>query len=170
MYLACIPYSFHRATRLCNVKFTSVKAQLNLDDVTINTSNGDFNPTSLAHVINTDAVNRLVVRSWMDKAGLCFNFSNDISNTELFSLRTASRRSTLIFCVNLAHLRDLTVAFRNAGIDARYIYAATPAAERKELVEAFRAAKYPVLLNVGQWHSLAFQLCTDLKAANSYPH
>ncbi len=56
------------AKRLCNVKFTSVKAQLNLSDVTINTKNGEFNPTSLAHVVNTDVVNRLVVQGWLDRA------------------------------------------------------------------------------------------------------
>lgn len=61
----------------------------------------------------------------------------------------AFRRSTLVFCVNLAHLRDLTAAFRNAGIDARYVYAATPASERKELIDAFRNGEFPILLNVG---------------------
>jgi len=55
--------------RLCDVRFTSVKAQINLQDVTINSRNGDFNPTSLAHVVNTDSINELVVRSWMDRAG-----------------------------------------------------------------------------------------------------
>lgn len=55
--------------RLCDVRFTSVKAQINLQDVTINSRNGDFNPTSLAHVVNTDSINELVVRSWIDRAG-----------------------------------------------------------------------------------------------------
>ncbi|KLO17062.1 P-loop containing nucleoside triphosphate hydrolase protein [Schizopora paradoxa] len=114
---------------LCNVKFTSVKAQLNLSNVTINTRSGEFNPTSLAHVVNTEVVNRLVVQAWLDRA--------------------SSRRSCLVFCVNLAHLRDLTATFRNAGIDARYVYAATPAAERKSLIDSFRNGEFPVLLNVG---------------------
>ncbi|KAL5519063.1 IRC3 [Sanghuangporus vaninii] len=114
---------------LCNVRFTSVKADLHLSDVTINGRSGEFNPTSLAHVINTEAVNRLVVSSWLDKA--------------------SSRRSTLVFCVNLDHLRELTDTFRQAGIDARYVYAGTPAKERKVLIDAFKAAEYPVLLNVG---------------------
>ncbi|EJD04075.1 P-loop containing nucleoside triphosphate hydrolase protein [Fomitiporia mediterranea MF3/22] len=113
---------------LCNVRFTSVKAKLNLSEVTINTRSGEFNPTSLAHVVNTETVNKLVVNSWLDLA--------------------ASRRSTLVFCVNLAHLRELTNTFREAGIDARYVYANTPANERKALVEAFKAGKFPVLLNV----------------------
>ena len=36
----------------------------------MNSRTGDFNPTSLAQVINTDTVNRLVVQTWLDKAGL----------------------------------------------------------------------------------------------------
>lgn len=63
---------------------------------------------------------------------------------------TENRQSTLVFCVNLAHLRELTNTFREAGIDARYVYSGTPAKERKELIEAFRAGTFPVLLNVGQ--------------------
>ena len=61
----------------------------------------------------------------------------------------AMRRSTLVFCVNLAHLRGLTDAFREAGVDARYVYSNTPAKERKALVDAFKAGEFPVLLNVG---------------------
>lgn len=55
--------------RLCNVRFTSVKANLKFDEVTVNSKTGDFNPTSLAHVINTPTINELVVQTWLDRAG-----------------------------------------------------------------------------------------------------
>ena len=55
--------------RLCDVRFTSVDANIDLKDVTINSRTGDFNPTSLAQVINTDTINRLVVQTWLDRAG-----------------------------------------------------------------------------------------------------
>ncbi|KAL1951850.1 hypothetical protein VTO73DRAFT_999 [Trametes versicolor] len=112
---------------LCNVRFTTVRANIDLSQVTVNSRSGEFNPTSLSHVVNTNSVNELVVRSWLDKA--------------------ADRKSTLVFCVNIAHVVALTAAFRGAGIDARYLHASTPAVERKALVEAFRAGKYPVLIN-----------------------
>ncbi|TFK41214.1 P-loop containing nucleoside triphosphate hydrolase protein [Crucibulum laeve] len=112
---------------LCNVRFTSVRASINLKDVTINTRTGDFNPTSLAHVINTDTINDLVVKTWIDRA--------------------ATRKSTLIFCVNIAHVHALTQHFRKYGIDARYVYSETPVTERKALVAAFRAGQFPVLIN-----------------------
>lgn len=55
--------------RLCNVRFTTVRANIDLSDVTVNSRTGDFNPTSLAQVVNTDTVNELIVRTWLDKAG-----------------------------------------------------------------------------------------------------
>ncbi|KAF9650534.1 P-loop containing nucleoside triphosphate hydrolase protein [Thelephora ganbajun] len=112
---------------LCNVRFTCVQADINLKEVTINSATGDYNPTSLANVINTETLNSLVVQTWLDK-------SND-------------RKSTLVFCVNLSHVRELTQTFRDAGIDARYVHSKTPAAERKLLVEGFKAGEYPVLVN-----------------------
>ncbi|KAF7306883.1 DEAD-box family helicase [Mycena indigotica] len=112
---------------LCDVRFTTVRASLNLSNVTVNSRTGDFNPTSLAHVVNTDTVNNLVVRTWLDKA--------------------SGRKSTLVFCVNIAHCESLTQTFRGYGIDARYLVSSTPALERKALVTAFKAGQIPVLIN-----------------------
>jgi ATP-dependent helicase IRC3 len=62
----------------------------------------------------------------------------------------ATRKSTLVFCVNLAHVRELTSAFRGYGIDARYVYSGTPVAERKALISSFKEGLFPVLINCGQ--------------------
>ncbi|KAJ7630892.1 P-loop containing nucleoside triphosphate hydrolase protein [Roridomyces roridus] len=113
---------------LCDVRFTSVHANLNLKDVTINSRNGDFNPTSLAQVVNTETVNKLVVKAWLDKAG-------------------PARKSTLVFCVNVAHVEALTSTFRGFGIDARYVYSGTPVDERRALIASFKAGQFPVLIN-----------------------
>ena len=51
------------------MKFTTVKAKLDLDSVGINSQTGDFLTRSLAEVINTDQINTLVVKSWLDRAG-----------------------------------------------------------------------------------------------------
>jgi ATP-dependent helicase IRC3 len=55
--------------RLCNVRFTTVKANIDLSDVTISQKSGDFVAASLAQVMNTEAINSLVVQSWLEKAG-----------------------------------------------------------------------------------------------------
>lgn len=63
--------------------------------------------------------------------------------------KTAGRKSTLVFCVNLAHVRDLTDEFRAAGVNAAYVYSGTPAAERKALISSFMRGEIAVLLNCG---------------------
>ncbi|KAG5724657.1 putative ATP-dependent helicase IRC3 [Termitomyces sp. T112] len=112
---------------LCDVRFTSVRANLNLKNVTINSRSGDFTPSSLAQVVNSQSINELVVKTWIDRA--------------------ATRKSTLVFCVNIAHVVALTQTFRNHGIDARYVYAQTPIKERQALIASFKAGQFPVLIN-----------------------
>ena len=51
------------------MRFTCVKADINLKEVTINSATGDYNPTSLANVINTETLNSLVVQTWLDRSG-----------------------------------------------------------------------------------------------------
>jgi len=69
--------------------------------------------------------------------------------TSPYSRGTDNRKSTLVFCVNLSHVRELTQAFRDAGIDARHVHSKTPAAERRLLVDGFKTGEYPVLVNCG---------------------
>ncbi|KAF7347873.1 DEAD-box family helicase [Mycena venus] len=113
---------------LCDVRFTTVHANINLKNVIVNSRTGDFNPTSLAQVVNTDTVNNMVVKSWLDKAG-------------------STRKSTLVFCVNVAHVEALTQTFRAYGIDARYVFSGTPMSERQALIASFKAGQFPVLIN-----------------------
>ncbi|KAF9229231.1 P-loop containing nucleoside triphosphate hydrolase protein [Gyrodon lividus] len=112
---------------LCDVRFTSVKASINLQGVIVNTRTGDFNAASLAHIINTDTINHLVVRAWLDRA--------------------SDRKSTLVFCVNLAHVRQLTKAFQDFGVEARCLHSGTPENERRALITDFKAGNCPVLVN-----------------------
>ena len=65
-------------------------------------------------------------------------------------MNSATRKSTLVFCVNLAHVRELTKKFREYGVDARYVYSRTAAVEREALVRSFKAGLFPVLVNCGE--------------------
>jgi len=47
-----------------------VNANIDLSSVTVSKINGDFVASSLAQVMNTEAVNSVVVQSWLDKAGM----------------------------------------------------------------------------------------------------
>lgn len=72
-----LPYSLHR---LCEARFTTVSADIDLSGVKISVATGDFTASSLAHVINTQTVNDLIVKSWLDLAckyfecDTCFGF------------------------------------------------------------------------------------------------
>ncbi|WVQ94456.1 hypothetical protein IAU59_001535 [Kwoniella sp. CBS 9459] len=111
---------------LCDIKSTLVKAVLHLDQVKTG-SNGDFRTASLAEKVDTPEVNDLIIGTYLHKA--------------------ANRRSTLIFCVDLAHVSNLTNAFREAGIDARSISSASKAELRKETIAGFGRGEFPVLIN-----------------------
>jgi ATP-dependent helicase IRC3 len=69
LFSSIISVVLTKLPRLCNVRFTCVRANLNLKNVTINSRTGDYNPTSLAQVINTPTVNKLVFQTWLDRAG-----------------------------------------------------------------------------------------------------
>ncbi|KAI1639863.1 P-loop containing nucleoside triphosphate hydrolase protein [Biscogniauxia mediterranea] len=113
---------------LSDVIFTTVESHANISNVK-NGANGDFQQGELSKAVNTEETNEITVRSWLAKAG--------------------QRKSTLVFCVDLAHVSGLTQTFRQHGIDARFITGDTPKVERGERLEAFRAGEFPVLVNCG---------------------
>lgn len=51
------------------MRFTCVQIDINLKGLSISPTTGDYNPTSLASVINTETMNSLVVKTWLDKSG-----------------------------------------------------------------------------------------------------
>lgn len=112
---------------LAGVIFTSVRSGVDLSKV--KSRAGDFQTKELAAAVNKDETNTVTVRAWLERAG--------------------TRKSTLVFCVDLDHVASLTAAFRQHGIDARFVTSDTHAKVRTERLEAFKAGKYPVLLNCG---------------------
>jgi ATP-dependent helicase IRC3 len=53
---------------LAPARFTTVKANLDLSSVSVSGSTDDFSATSLAAVMNTPAVNKLIVGVYLDRA------------------------------------------------------------------------------------------------------
>ena len=104
--------------------------------MTVNSATGDYNPTSLASVVNAEALNFVG----------CTNLAGRIRcvNSSACRLRSKSRgadyrKSTPVFCVNRSHVRELAQVFCDAGIDARYVHSTTSATEWKSLVDQGRA-------------------------------
>ncbi|RYP38150.1 hypothetical protein DL767_002667 [Monosporascus sp. MG133] len=113
---------------LADVIFTTVESTADLSRVRAG-ANGDFQPGELSRVVNTEAVNEITVRSWLAKA--------------------SGRKSTLVFCVDLAHVAGLTQTFHQHGVDARFVTGDTPKLERSERLDAFKRGEFPVLVNCG---------------------
>ncbi|RAL08546.1 DEAD/DEAH box helicase [Aspergillus homomorphus CBS 101889] len=113
---------------LSNAVFTTVRSEADLTKVRKDKF-GDFAVGALSEAVNTDKTNDITVRAWL-------------ANAE-------GRKSTLVFCVDLAHTKELTAKFRSLGIDARYITSQTPKDIRDEQLNSFKNLEYPVLLNCG---------------------
>lgn len=113
---------------LSDVVFTTVQSKADISRVK-KAPGGDFQVGDLSRAVNTQETNEVTVRSWMARA--------------------ASRKSTLVFCVDLAHVSDLTATFRKYGIEAKFITGDTPKQIRGERLDAFKNRDYPVLLNCG---------------------
>ncbi|KAL8800068.1 MAG: hypothetical protein Q9182_005434 [Xanthomendoza sp. 2 TL-2023] len=113
---------------LSSVIFTTIQSNVDISRVKKGPS-GDFQTGDLSRAVNNAETNEITVRSWLSKA--------------------ANRKSTLVFCVDLAHLTALTAAFRSHNVDARFVTGVTPKQVRGERLDAFRNRQYPVLLNCG---------------------
>ncbi|BGP04214.1 Putative ATP-dependent helicase IRC3 [Rhodotorula toruloides] len=120
-----------RGKWLSQLQFTTIRLgdRLNLDEVDVSRQTGDFVPSSLANAMDKSEVNNFAIDAWFEKA--------------------QDRRSTLIFAASVPHSVNLANAFRERGIDARFVSMATKQADRAELYRAFRAGEYPVLINYG---------------------
>jgi ATP-dependent helicase IRC3 len=113
---------------LSDVIFTTVQSKADISKVKSGAS-GDFQPGELSNAINTEPTSEITVRAWIARAG--------------------SRKSTIVFCVSLAHVSSLMETFRKHGIDARSITGDTAKQIRSERLDAFKNGEFPVLLNCG---------------------
>ncbi|KAI9789169.1 MAG: hypothetical protein M1816_006301 [Peltula sp. TS41687] len=113
---------------LANVIFTTVQSKADISKVKKG-ANGDFQAGDLSRAINTDQTNEITVRAWLARA--------------------TNRKSTLVFCADIAHVVELTNMFRRHGVDARFVTGDTAKIDRAKTLDAFKAKEFPVLLNCG---------------------
>ncbi|KAI5779312.1 P-loop containing nucleoside triphosphate hydrolase protein [Geopyxis carbonaria] len=115
---------------LSPVVFTTVRTKVDYSKIHIGSSN-DFNLVELGKAVNTEVMNEVTVRTWMEKAG------------------DGKRKSTIVFCVDIAHVAAIVAKFRGYGIDAQSVTGNTPTQERKDCLGSFRRGEFPVLVNCG---------------------
>jgi superfamily II DNA or RNA helicase len=66
---------------------------------------------------------------------------------DTFRQHAASRRSTLIFCINRAMVQAITKAFVEQGIKTKAVDGHTRPHKRSTITADFNAGKFPVLVN-----------------------
>lgn len=120
-----------KENHLCDFDWLKVELGLNLDDV--ETSGGDFRLDSLAEHVNTEEINEVALKTYL----------------QLRSQYPDNMKSLLVFCVNVKHMQDVSALFRANGINAQYVSGETKSAERDNIVSDFKAGKVSVLFNCG---------------------
>lgn len=114
---------------LSDVLFTTVRLKnADLSRVTVG-KNGDFVSTSLSAEVNTQLNNDAIVDAWFE--------------------RCSTRKSTLVFCVDVRHVLELAATFKRRGIDSRSVTGNTRNQIRSATIDAFKSGEFPVLLNCG---------------------
>lgn len=113
---------------LAPVVFTTVKTNVDLSRVKSGPS-GDFHAGDLSKAINTNTTNEITVRSWLEKA--------------------RERKSTIVFCVDMAHVHEIVAKFQEHGVNACPVTSNTNARDRMSRLDAFKRGEIPVLVNCG---------------------
>jgi ATP-dependent helicase IRC3 len=109
---------------LCPIAGWRVDTDLSLDDVKIR--HGDFVESQLAGVVNTPWRNNLLVKAYRD---------------------FAPGRRAIVFCVDVAHARDVYRTFAEAGIRAASVWGDLPRDQRRSTLRAFSAGEIDVVTN-----------------------
>jgi ATP-dependent helicase IRC3 len=113
---------------LSDVIFTTVSIRADLSKVK-SKAGGDFQTAALSKAINTPENNEATFIAWKERAG--------------------DRKATLIFCVDVKHIHDLTNTFRRHGVESHFVTGETATKSRSAILDAFKRGEYPVLLNCG---------------------
>ncbi|CCF58084.1 hypothetical protein KAFR_0D04360 [Kazachstania africana CBS 2517] len=116
---------------LCEGKFTTVNVDVDLSKVETLSSNVDFKLDSLSKVMNTEEVNKIVLKSYLHKR------------------EKDNLRSTLLFAVDIAHVKSLHDVFIKNGVKAEYVTSDTKEHHRDAIIQEFREGKIEVLMNCG---------------------
>ena len=114
---------------LCEGKFTTVDIDVELSDV--ESTNFDFKLDQLSKVMNTKEVNEVVLQTYLKKKiehGL---------------------KSTLLFAVDVEHVKQLCDLFTRNNIKAKYVIGKTKDSNRDIIVNEFKNGELEILINCG---------------------
>jgi len=109
---------------LCPAKGFFKHTGLTLENVPIR--RGNFDERKLAHAVNTPERNKLAVDAWRE---------------------WAAGRSTVAFCVNINHAKDMAEVFRENGVSAAAVWGEMDDDEYRRIMADYEARRLLVLVN-----------------------
>ena len=116
---------------LCEGKFTTVGIHADLSNVEVSSHTNDFQIAQLSKVMNTDEVNKVVLATYLHKKA------------------EANLKSTLLFGVDIAHVKALHELFSRNNIKSGYVVSGTADDHRDTIINDFKNKKIEILLNCG---------------------
>ena len=117
---------------LCRARPYKLETNIDLTHVPVSPRTQDFALSRLAAATNSAKRNQTIVDTWRELVHAA-----------------EGRKSTLIFCTDVAHMQALQQAFVKAGVDAHFVHGATSSRTRAQILDEFRERKLPVLINCG---------------------
>ncbi|KAK0476696.1 hypothetical protein IW261DRAFT_1489657 [Armillaria novae-zelandiae] len=109
----------------CEMRFSTVPAHIGLTK--LESWRSKFRPEELSPLMSTPEIISTIVNAWAE--------------------RSASRKSTIVQCVDSSHSQALVHAFQERQVDARVL------GKKGENMESFRSGEFPVLLVEGYFIS-----------------
>jgi superfamily II DNA or RNA helicase len=116
--------SMMKAGYLCDARGVSVKTETDLSGV--HTARGDFDASELSDVIDIPSRNELIAETY---------------------LKECPDRKAVVFCVGVEHARNVSEAFRNAGVASLPIHGEMERMERSAALLAYEKGDVRVLTN-----------------------
>ncbi|GAV49054.1 hypothetical protein ZYGR_0N04590 [Zygosaccharomyces rouxii] len=118
---------------LCEGKFTTVKIDADLNSVERASGSDDFKLDQLSRVMNIPEINGLVLKTYLHKS----------------KEQPGGFNSTLLFAVDIKHVKALHHLFVSYGIKAECVTSETKARERDQIIDNFKKGDVKVLINCG---------------------
>jgi superfamily II DNA or RNA helicase len=111
---------------LCRARPYRIETEVDLSDIPVYSTTGDFAQPKLAAATNDAKRNQLIVDAWFQLA------------------HNRGRKSSLVFGCDVAHINALWAAFVANGIEAHVVHGKTTAKERANILADFKQGLFPV--------------------------
>jgi superfamily II DNA or RNA helicase len=110
---------------LCPIRGLTVRTNASIAGVPL-TAEGDYDPDKLAEAIDTEARNRVIVQSYLQRG---------------------ESRPAIVFVANVRHAEHLAAEFRKQGITAQAVFGKQKKAERRQVIDDYRQGRLRILTN-----------------------